>query len=119
MISDFFTEHYVYIKSTYNNTIITLTNKKGDTLIWCSAGMVSSTKNKRSTTYGAQLAAEKVAAAAVNRSIDRVQIKVQGFGNGREVAIRSLQNKGLIITLIHDITPIPHNGCRPSKRRRV
>jgi len=119
MIPDFFTEYNVYIKSTYNNTILTLTNKKGDTLIWCSAGMVSSTKNKRSTTYGAQLAAERIAKEALNRSIDRIQIKVQGFGNGREISIRTLQNKGLTITMIHDITPIPHNGCRPSKRRRV
>ena len=109
----------VFINSTFNNTIITLTDEKGNTFLWSSAGACGFKGTKKGTPYAAQIAANGVAKKAVALGVKQAQVLVKGPGPGREVAIRGLQSGGLIITAIRDITPIPHNGCRPPKQRRV
>ena len=109
-----------HIKSSFNNTIITITDERGDTLAWASGGIGGAVSGSRkSTPYAAQQAAEAVAASAKEHGMRRIQVWVKGPGSGRESAIRQLQASGLEITLIKDVTPIPHNGCRPPKRRRI
>ena len=108
-----------HIRSTYNNTIITLTDVNGNAISWASAGELGFKGSKTSTPFAAQMAAETAAKLAVDQGLKTVEVFVKGPGQGRESAIRALQTAGLEITLIKDVTPIPHNGCRPPKRRRV
>ncbi|MBM7583046.1 small subunit ribosomal protein S11 [Caldicoprobacter guelmensis] len=108
-----------HIQSTFNNTIVTITDNAGNTITWASAGTVGFTGTKKGTPYAAQLAAESAAKAAMEHGLKTVEVHVKGPGAGREAAIRSLQAAGLEVSLIKDVTPIPHNGCRPPKRRRV
>ncbi|GIX06201.1 MAG: 30S ribosomal protein S11 [Candidatus Poribacteria bacterium] len=109
-----------HIQSTFNNTIVTITDEKGDTLAWSSGGASGAARGARKgTPYAAQQAAEHAARQAQEYGLRRVEVWVKGPGAGRESAIRSLQAAGLEITLIKDVTPIPHNGCRPPKRRRI
>jgi small subunit ribosomal protein S11 len=108
-----------HIKSTFNNTIVTITDQHGNTLSWASAGNVGFKGSRKSTPFAAQLAAEKAARAAQEHGVRRVDVVVKGPGSGRETAIRSIQNAGIEVTGIKDVTPVPHNGCRPPKRRRV
>ena len=109
----------VHIQSTFNNTIVTITDLKGDTLSWASAGSSGFKGARKSTPFAAQTAAEKAALDALGLGLMKVEIIVKGQGSGRETAIRAVQGVGLEIISIQDITPIPHNGCRPPKRRRV
>ncbi len=109
----------VYIRSTFNNTIITITDSEGNVIAWSSAGKAGYKGSRKSTPFAAQIAAENAADEAKEMGLKEVEIFVKGPGSGRESAIRSLQSAGLEVTLIKDITPIPHNGCRPPKRRRV
>jgi len=109
----------VHIKSTFNNTIVTITNVNGDTVSWASAGSSGFKGARKSTPFAAQTAAEKAALEAANIGIKSVDILVKGQGSGRETAIRAIEGAGLEITSIQDITSVPHNGCRPPKRRRV
>jgi len=109
----------VHIQSTFNNTIVTISDIKGDTLSWASAGSTGFKGARKSTPFAAQTAAEKAALDAINLGLKKVEIVVKGQGSGRETAIRSIQGAGLEIISIKDITPVPHNGCRPPKRRRV
>lgn len=109
----------VYIHSTFNNTIVTVTDENGNVATWSSAGTVGFKGTKKGTPFAAQLAAQKAAEQALNLGAKRVSVLVKGGGSGREVAIRALQSAGLEIEDIKDITPIPHNGCRPRKLRRV
>ncbi len=108
-----------HINASFNNIIISLTNKKGDVISWSSAGKMGFRGSKKNTPYAAQLAAEDCAGVAKEAGLRKVKVYVKGPGNGRESAIRSLHNAGVEITEIIDVTPIPHNGCRPPKRRRV
>lgn len=109
-----------YIQSTFNNTIIAITDPQGNALTWASAGSVGFKGTRKSTPYAAQIAAEVAAKKVVDTcGMKWVEVYVKGPGPGREAAIRSLQNAGLSVTLIKDITPLPHNGCRPRKKRRV
>ena len=108
-----------HIKSSFNNTIITITDQEGNVLSWASAGNVGFKGSKKSTPYAAQMAAEKAARGAMEHGVRKVDVQVKGPGSGRETAIRSLQNVGIEVTGIKDVTPVPHNGCRPPKRRRV
>nr|QCI06628.1 ribosomal protein S11 [Erythroglossum lusitanicum] len=108
-----------HIQSTFNNTIITITDLKGETISWCSSGASGFKGAKKSTPFAAQTAAEKAAKYAIDYGIKQTEIMVNGPGAGRETAIRAIQAAGIEITLIKDITPIPHNGCRPPKKRRV
>ncbi len=109
----------VHIQSTFNNTIVTITNVNGDTVSWASAGSSGFKGARKSTPFAAQTAAEKAALDAANIGINSVDILVKGQGSGRETAIRAIEGAGLEITSIQDITSVPHNGCRPPKRRRV
>ncbi|MCD5406123.1 MAG: 30S ribosomal protein S11 [Desulfotomaculum sp.] len=109
----------VFVKSTFNNTIVTITDLKGDTIAWSTAGQVGFKGSRKSTPFAAQLAAEKAAKEAMEHGMKVVEVMVKGPGSGREAAIRSLQAVGLEVSIIKDITPVPHNGCRPPKRRRV
>ena len=109
----------VHIQSTFNNTIVTITNPNGDTLAWASAGSSGFKGARKSTPFAAQTAAEKAAIDAVGIGLKSVDILVKGQGSGRETAIRAIEGAGLEITSIQDITSVPHNGCRPPKRRRV
>nr|YP_010207750.1 ribosomal protein S11 [Pseudo-nitzschia delicatissima]UBA14763.1 ribosomal protein S11 [Pseudo-nitzschia delicatissima] len=109
----------VHIQSTFNNTIVTITNVNGDTVSWASAGSSGFKGARKSTPFAAQTAAEKAAIEAANIGIKSVDILVKGQGSGRETAIRAIEGAGLEITSIQDITSVPHNGCRPPKRRRV
>jgi len=109
----------VHIQSTFNNTIVTITNPNGDTLSWASAGSSGFKGARKSTPFAAQTAAEKAALEAATIGIKSVDILVKGQGSGRETAIRAIEGAGLEITSIQDITSVPHNGCRPPKRRRV
>lgn len=109
----------VHIKSTFNNTIVCITDVKGDAISWASAGMVGFKGSKKSTPFAAQLAAENAARKASDHGLRRVEVLVKGPGAGRETAIRALQQVGIEVTAIRDVTPLPHNGCRPPKRRRV
>lgn len=108
-----------HIQSTFNNIIITITNRKGDVIAWSSAGKMNFKGSKKNTPYAAQIAAENVAKEGLSAGVKKVEVKVKGPGAGRDSAIRALSNSGIIVTLIKDITPLPHNGCRPPKRRRV
>ncbi|MFZ5651346.1 MAG: 30S ribosomal protein S11 [Bacillota bacterium] len=108
-----------HIKSTFNNTIITITDVKGNSISWASAGGVGFKGSRKSTPFAAQMAADKAAKEAMEHGLKEVEVMVKGPGAGREAAIRSLQAAGLEVNLIKDVTPIPHNGCRPPKRRRV
>ena len=108
-----------HIKSTFNNTIVTITDLQGNTLSWASAGNVGFKGSRKSTPFAAQLAAEAAARRAQEHGLQKVDVFVKGPGSGRETAIRSLAAAGLEIVGINDVTPVPHNGCRPRKRRRV
>jgi small subunit ribosomal protein S11 len=108
-----------YIQATFNNVIISLTNKKGEVISWSSAGKNGFRGSKKNTPYAAQVAAEDAAKTAYEAGLRRVKVYVKGPGNGRESAIRTIHNSGIEVTEIIDVTPIPHNGCRPPKRRRV
>lgn len=108
-----------HIQSTFNNTLITISDSNGNTLAWGSAGAMGFKGSRKSTPFAAQIAAEAVARKAMEQGMRSVEVYVKGPGAGREAAIRSLQAAGLEINLIKDCTPIPHNGCRPPKRRRV
>ena len=108
-----------HIRSTFNNTIITITDVNGNTVAWASSGAMGFKGFRKNTPYAAQTAAEAAAKGAMEHGMKTVEVFVKGPGNGREAAIRALQTTGLNITLIKDVTPIPHNGCRPPKRRRV
>ncbi len=108
-----------HIKSTFNNTLVTLTDLQGNAISWSSAGSLGFRGSKKSTPFAAQMAAEAATKAAMEHGLKSVEVFVKGPGSGREAAIRSLQATGLEISMITDVTPIPHNGCRPPKRRRV
>ena len=108
-----------HISSTFNNTIVTLTDKSGNALSWASAGGLGFRGSRKSTPFAARMAAETAAKAAMEHGLKSVEVYVKGPGAGREAAIRSLQATGLEVNMIKDVTPIPHNGCRPPKRRRV
>ncbi len=108
-----------HINSTFNNTIITITDNTGNTVSWSSSGNKGFKGSRKSTPFAAQLAAEEAGKKAMEHGMKHVEVVIKGPGNGRESAIRALGSTGLNITVIKDITPIPHNGCRPSKRRRV
>ena len=108
-----------HIISTFNNTIITITDTTGNTISWSSSGNKGFKGSRKSTPFAAQLAAEEAGKKAIEHGMKNVEVVIKGPGNGRESAIRALGSSGLNITVIKDITPIPHNGCRPSKRRRV
>ncbi|MDR1805862.1 MAG: 30S ribosomal protein S11 [Clostridium sp.] len=108
-----------HIQSTFNNTIVTITDMQGNALSWASAGEMGFRGSRKSTPFAAQTASETAAKAAMEHGLKFVEVYVKGPGSGREAAIRALQTAGLEITLIKDVTPIPHNGCRPPKRRRV
>lgn len=109
----------VHIQSTFNNTIVTVADMQGNAISWASAGEMGFKGSKKSTPFAAQTAAETVAKAAMEHGLKTVEVYVKGPGSGRESAIRALETVGLQVTLIKDVTPIPHNGCRPPKRRRV
>ena len=109
----------VHINATFNNIIISFTNSKGEVVSWSSAGKMGFRGSKKNTPYAAQLAAEDAVKVAHEAGMRKVKVYVKGPGNGRESAIRSIHNAGVEVTEIFDITPIPHNGCRPPKRRRV
>jgi len=108
-----------HIQSTFNNTIVTITTTSGDVIAWASAGSQGFKGSRKGTPFAAQMAAEASAKSAMEHGVKRVEVNVKGPGAGREAAIRALQAVGLEITSIRDVTPIPHNGCRPPKRRRV
>ena len=108
-----------HIKSSFNNTIITFTDQQGNTLSWASSGNVGFKGSRKSTPFAAQLAAEAAAKRAADHGVRKVDVMVKGPGSGRETAIRSIQNAGIEVVGIKDVTPIPHNGCRQPKRRRV
>lgn len=108
-----------HIKSTFNNSIVTLTDAAGNALSWSSAGALGFRGSRKSTPYAAQAAAETAAKVAMEHGLKSIEVYVKGPGSGREAAIRALQTAGLEINMIKDVTPIPHNGCRPPKRRRV
>jgi small subunit ribosomal protein S11 len=108
-----------YIQSTFNNTTITLTDPSGNTIAWGSSGTVGFKGSRKGTPYAAQLAAEQTARRGMEHGLRQVEVYVKGPGSGREAAIRSLQSAGLTIIGIRDVTPIPHNGCRPRRRRRI
>ena len=110
----------VHIRSSFNNTMVTITDAQGNALSWASSGGLGFRGSRKSTPYAAQMAAETAAKAAIeNCGLKTVEVYVKGPGQGREAAIRALQSAGLEVTMIKDVTPIPHNGCRPPKRRRV
>jgi small subunit ribosomal protein S11 len=108
-----------HIKSSFNNTIVTITDQEGNTISWATAGDVGFKGSRKSTPFAAQMAAEAAARRAMEHGVRKVDVLVKGPGSGRETAIRSLQNAGIEVAGIKDVTPIPHNGCRASKRRRV
>ncbi len=108
-----------HIAASFNNIIVSLTNKKGDVISWSSAGKMGFRGSKKNTPYAAQMAAEDCAKPAMEAGLRRVKVFVRGPGSGRESAIRAIHNSGILVTEIVDVTPLPHNGCRPPKRRRV
>lgn len=110
---------HAHIQSTFNNTIITLSDVQGNAISWASAGQLGFKGSRKSTPFAAQMAAETATKAAIEHGLKSVDVFVKGPGAGREAAIRALQAAGLEVTMIKDVTPIPHNGCRPPKRRRV
>ena len=109
----------VHIKSSFNNTIVSITDTEGNVISWASAGNVGFKGSRKSTPFAAQMAAEKAARAAMEHGLRRVEVQVKGPGSGRDTAVRSIQSAGIEVTSIKDVTPVPHNGCRPPKRRRV
>jgi len=109
----------VHIRSSFNNTMVTVTDMNGNALSWASSGEMGFRGSRKSTPFAAQTAAETAAKAAMEHGLKTVEVYVKGPGSGREAAIRALQGVGLEVTLIKDVTPVPHNGCRPPKRRRV
>ena len=108
-----------HVSATFNNVIISLTNKKGDVIAWSSGGKMGFRGSKKNTPYAAQVAAEDAAKVAFDSGLKKVKVYVKGPGNGRESAIRTIHNAGIEVTEIIDVTPLPHNGCRPPKKRRV
>jgi len=112
-------EGKVYIQSTFNNTIVTITDMEGNVITWGSSGTVRFKGSRKGTPYAAQLAAREASRRAISDGLRRVEVYIKGPGSGREAAIRALQASGLTITRIRDVTPIPHDGCRPRGRRRV
>jgi small subunit ribosomal protein S11 len=112
-------EGVVHLRATFNNTVVTITDKAGNTVAWASAGLAGFKGSRKSTPFAAQLAAEQCGKKAMDQGMRSVEVHVNGPGSGRESAIRALQNMGFKIAVIKDITPLPHNGCRPPKRRRV
>ena len=112
------THGVVHIKSSFNNTIVSITDQDGNVISWASAGNVGFKGSRKSTPFAAQLAAEQAARRAMEHGLRKVDVVVKGPGSGRETAIRSIQNVGIEVTGIKDVTPVPHNGCRPPKRRR-
>ncbi len=108
-----------HISSTFNNTIITISDAQGNAISWSSAGIQGFKGSRKSTPYAAQVAAEDAARKAMEQGMKTLEVNVKGPGSGRETALRALQSVGLVVTSISDVTPIPHNGCRPPKRRRV
>ncbi len=108
-----------HIKATFNNTVVTITDAKGDTLCWASAGTCGFKGSRKSTPFAGQMAAQRAAEQAVRFGVRELSVRVKGPGSGRESAITALQTAGLTIKVIEDVTPIPHNGCRPRKKRRV
>ncbi len=112
------THGVVHLKSSFNNTIVSITDQEGNVLSWASAGNAGFKGSRKSTPFAAQLAAEQAARKAMEHGVRKVDVVVKGPGSGRETAIRSIQNAGIEVTGIKDVTPIPHNGCRPPKRRR-
>ena len=108
-----------HIRSSFNNTLVTITDVNGNAISWASAGEMGFKGSRKSTPFAAQMAAETAAKAAMEHGLKSVEVYVKGPGSGREAAIRALQTAGLEVTMIKDVTPIPHNGCRPPKRRRV
>jgi small subunit ribosomal protein S11 len=113
------TEGIAHIQSTFNNTIVTITDLSGNVIAWSSSGLHGFKGSRKSTPFAAQMAAEDVVRKAKEQGMRKVQVYIKGPGAGRESALRSLQLAGLVITMIRDVTPVPHNGCRPPKRRRV
>ncbi len=107
-----------HVKSSFNNTIITFTDVSGNVVAWSSSGSAGFKGSRKSTPFAAQLAAERAASAAMEHGVRRVEVEVKGPGSGRDTAVRSIQNSGIEVTTIKDVTPVPHNGCRPPKRRR-
>ena len=112
-------EGYAYIKASFNNIIVSLTNKKGDVISWASAGKAGFRGSKKNTPYAAQIAAKDAAEKAYDAGLRYVEVFVKGPGSGREAAIRAIDGIGIKVNKIKDVTPLPHNGCRPPKRRRV
>lgn len=110
---------FAYVKSTFNNIIISITNSQGQVISWSSAGKMGFRGSKKNTPYAAQVAAQECAKVAVDLGLRKVEVLVKGPGAGRESAIRTLSQAGLEVSMIRDVTPMPHNGCRPPKRRRV
>ena len=108
----------VHIKSSFNNTIVTITDTAGNVISWASSGAVGFKGSRKSTPFAAQQAAERAANAAIEHGVRRVEVQVKGPGSGRDTAVRSIQNTGIEVTSIKDVTPVPHNGCRQPKRRR-
>ena len=113
------TNGVVHVNATFNNTMITITDLQGNAISWSSAGMMGFKGSRKSTPYAAQVAAEDAGKKAQDHGVKSVEVEVKGPGSGRESALRALQAIGLVVTSIRDVTPIPHNGCRPPKRRRV
>ncbi|MEQ8151274.1 MAG: 30S ribosomal protein S11 [Smithellaceae bacterium] len=113
------TDGVAHIQSTFNNTIITITDLSGNVISWSTAGLQGFKGSRKSTPFAAQMAAEDAVRKAKEQGMRRVQVYIKGPGAGRESALRSLQLAGLVVTMIRDVTPVPHNGCRPPKRRRV
>jgi small subunit ribosomal protein S11 len=113
------TSGMAHIQATFNNTVVSITDNQGNVVSWSSAGQVGFSGSRKSTSFAAQVAAEAAARRALEAGLREVRVQVNGPGSGRESAIRAIQAAGLNITLIRDVTPIPHNGCRPPKRRRV
>ncbi len=109
----------VHVNASFNNTMITITDEQGNAISWSSAGGMGFKGSRKSTPYAAQLAAEDAAKKAMDHGMQTVNVQVRGPGSGRESALRALQSAGLTVSMIRDVTPIPHNGCRPRKRRRV
>ena len=113
------TSGVAHVNASFNNTMITITDAQGNAISWSSAGMMGFKGSRKSTPYAAQMAAEDAAKKAVEHGMRTLEVEVSGPGSGRESALRALQAVGLVVTSIRDVTPIPHNGCRPPKRRRV
>jgi small subunit ribosomal protein S11 len=108
-----------HVKSTFNNTVVSITDTRGDVVAWSSSGRAGFKGSRKSTAFAATVVGQDAARQAVSKGMSEVEVRVQGAGSGRESAIRALQTSGLAVTVIKDVTPVPHNGCRPRKRRRV